>query len=135
MSDDWTEGDVSALLSNPFYAINIDPALAEPHEPMVSEEEWIGANVNQIKELGPEAYLRNLLSVLQGNLPLVPLLAPNQVPSATSPGPTKWMPTGSAPGRAPGHPTNGRLPLNGAPRRPLPRLHPRGDRRGGTAAH
>jgi hypothetical protein len=72
MSDDWTEGDVSALLSNPFYAINIDPALAEPHEPMVSEEEWIGANVNQIKELGPEAYLRNLLSVLQGNYPWSP---------------------------------------------------------------
>jgi hypothetical protein len=62
-------GDVAALLSNPFYAIQIDPMLAEPHEPLVDEEAWIQANVQSIEELGPEAYLRNLLSVLKGNYP------------------------------------------------------------------
>jgi hypothetical protein len=36
---------------------------------MLSEEDWVKANVNLIGELGPEAYLRNLLSVLKGNYP------------------------------------------------------------------
>jgi hypothetical protein len=62
-------GEVAAILGNPFYAIQIDPVLAEPHEPLVDEETWIGANVRSIEELGPEAYLRNLLSVLKGNSP------------------------------------------------------------------
>jgi hypothetical protein len=62
-------GDVAAILSNPFYAIQIDPVLAEPHEPLVDEETWIKANVKGIAELGPEVYLRNLLSVLKGNYP------------------------------------------------------------------
>jgi hypothetical protein len=62
-------GDLAALLSNPFYAIQIDPMLAEPHEPIVDEETWIKANVQSIEELGPETYLRNLLSVLKGNYP------------------------------------------------------------------
>jgi hypothetical protein len=70
--DDWTEGDVNALLGNPFYAIEIDPVLAEPHPPLVSEEKWIAANVKTIEEIGPEAYLRNLLSILKGNYPKSP---------------------------------------------------------------
>jgi hypothetical protein len=67
--DDWTEGDVNAVLGNPFYAIEIDPRLAEPHEPLISEDEWIAANVKSLQELGPDAYLRNLLSILKGNFP------------------------------------------------------------------
>lgn len=66
---DWTPGDVAALNTNPFYAINIDPMLAEPHEPLISEDEWIAANMREIEEQGAEAYLRNLLSVLKGNYP------------------------------------------------------------------
>jgi hypothetical protein len=62
-------GDVAALISNPFYAIQIDPMLAEPHEPLTGEETWIRANVQSIEQLGPEAYLRNLLNVLKGNYP------------------------------------------------------------------
>lgn len=69
MTDEWTPGDLSAILGNPFYAINLNPVLAEPHEPLVSEEEWIAANVRQIEELGAEPYLRNLLSILKGNYP------------------------------------------------------------------
>lgn len=66
---DWTPGDVAALITNPFYAINIDPRLAEPHDPLISEDEWIAANLKEIEEQGAEAYLRNLLSVLKGNYP------------------------------------------------------------------
>ena len=69
MSEEWTPGDVGAMLGNPFYAINIDPALAEPHEPLIDEETWIQANVKQVEDLGPEAYLLNLLSILKGNFP------------------------------------------------------------------
>jgi hypothetical protein len=65
----WTPGDINAVIVNPFYAIEIHPALAEPHEPMIDEETWITANVKVIDEQGAEAYLRNLLSVLKGNFP------------------------------------------------------------------
>ncbi len=67
--EDWTPGDVASMMANPFYAINIDEGLALPHEPLISEDDWIRANVGLIGELGPEAYLRNLLSILKGNYP------------------------------------------------------------------
>ena len=67
--EDWTPGDVASMVANPFYAINIDKGLALLHEPFISEDDWIRANVKLVEELGPEAYLRNLLSVLKGNYP------------------------------------------------------------------
>jgi hypothetical protein len=69
MKSDWTPAEVSGLIGSPFYAINIDPILATPHELLISEEQWIAANVKQIQDLGPEAYLRNLISLLKGNYP------------------------------------------------------------------
>ena len=65
----WTPGDVANMVANPFYAINIDEGLALPHEPLISEDDWVRANVGLIEELGPEAYLLNLLSILKGNYP------------------------------------------------------------------
>jgi len=43
MSDDdeWTPGDVTSMIANPFYAINIDEGLAVPHEPLISEDDWV----------------------------------------------------------------------------------------------
>ncbi len=67
--DEWAPGDIAGMIANPFYAINIDDGLAMPHEPLISEDDWIKANVRLIKELGPEPYLRNLLSILKGNYP------------------------------------------------------------------
>ena len=67
--EDWALGDVARMVANPFYAINIDEGLALPHEPLISEDDWVKANVGLIEELGPEAYLRNLLSILKGNYP------------------------------------------------------------------
>lgn len=69
MQRDWTPADVHGIVANPFYAVNIAPVLAEPHPPLISEGEWIAANVKLIEDLGPEAYLRNLLSILKGNYP------------------------------------------------------------------
>jgi hypothetical protein len=71
MSDggELTPGDVTSMIANPFYAINIDEGLAVPHEPLISEEDWVKANVGLIEELGAEPYLRNLLSVLKGDYP------------------------------------------------------------------
>ena len=59
----------AAMVANPFYAINLDEGLALPHEPLISEDDWVRANVGLIEELGPEAYLRNLLSIPKGNYP------------------------------------------------------------------
>lgn len=71
MSDDdeWTPDNVTSMIANPFYAINIDERLAVPHEPLISEDDWVEANVRLVEELGAEPYLRNLLSVLKGNHP------------------------------------------------------------------
>ncbi|WP_309114635.1 hypothetical protein [Saccharothrix sp.] len=67
--EEWTPGDVAAMIANPFYAIEIDPMLAQPHQPMISEDEWVASNIELIGQLGPDAYLRNLLAVLKGNYP------------------------------------------------------------------
>ena len=50
----WTPGDVANVVANPFYAINIDEGLALPHEPLISEDDWVRADVGLIEELGPE---------------------------------------------------------------------------------
>jgi hypothetical protein len=57
------------MIANPFYAITTDEGLTLPHEPMISEEDWIKASFNLINELGPHPYLRSLRSVLKGNHP------------------------------------------------------------------
>jgi len=68
-SRDWTPADVTGIVANPIYAINIAPVLAEPHPLLISEEQWVTANAKLIADLGPEEYLRNLLSILKGNYP------------------------------------------------------------------
>ncbi len=62
-----TEDDVRRMLLNPFYAIEIAPILAEPHDTMVSEDQWVAANAKLIQEIGAEAWLRGLLTVLKGD--------------------------------------------------------------------
>jgi hypothetical protein len=63
----WTEDAVTRVIINPIYAVNIHEMLSLPHEPVLSEKEWIAANVKMIKHLGAEQYLRCLLDVLKGN--------------------------------------------------------------------
>ena len=69
MKTDWTPAERNGIVNNPVYAINIDPILAEPHPLLITEAQWIAANVKQIENLGPHEYLRNLLSILKGNYP------------------------------------------------------------------
>lgn len=60
---------MSRIFANPFYAVTFDPGLFGDHEPLVSKEQWITANVRLIKEMGAEAYVRQLLEILEGNYP------------------------------------------------------------------
>lgn len=62
----WSPADVTGIIANPFYAIEIDPHLAAPHEPILGEDQWVQANARLIEELGPIAYLRSLLVILKG---------------------------------------------------------------------
>jgi hypothetical protein len=67
--DEWTPADTTAILINPYFAIDIDSKLARPHEKPVSESHWIAANAQMIRGWGPEVYLQNLLAVLKGAYP------------------------------------------------------------------
>lgn len=53
------------ILANPFYAINIHPALHFEHEPIISEEQWIATATRVIAEEGSETFLRTLLDALK----------------------------------------------------------------------
>jgi hypothetical protein len=64
--------DVKDMLINPYYAININPDLATEHSPLVSEAQWIDANLKLIEEIGAHQWLERLLAVLQGAGPSNP---------------------------------------------------------------
>jgi hypothetical protein len=66
------EDQVKHMLINPYYAINFDPDVATEHAPIVSESQWVRANVRLIDELGSEEWLERLLAVLQGDYPRNP---------------------------------------------------------------
>lgn len=63
------EKETVEMFANPFYAINILPALCAEHEPMVSKETWIKANAKMIDEIGKEEWLKRLLSALESGGP------------------------------------------------------------------
>jgi len=57
--DDWTVEEARGILTNPLYC-GIHPDFPC----LVSRELWIGANVNQVNEIGIEQFLVNLIHVL-----------------------------------------------------------------------
>ncbi|WP_406344905.1 hypothetical protein [Streptomyces sp. NBC_00648] len=63
----WTPELVMGAILNPFNAIEIHPSLAVPHEPLVSEDDWVRLMVKQMEEQGAEHTLRVLLHVLKGD--------------------------------------------------------------------
>jgi SEC-C motif len=63
---DWTEGDVTALLANPIYAIHLHPDLCKRYAPLQTEEQWVEKNLALMEELGREEWVRTLLAVLKG---------------------------------------------------------------------
>ena len=64
----FTEQELSKIVANPFYCLSsVHPIFAQDHEPLISEEMWIGAAAAAIKDMGAEKFLRLLLENLKGN--------------------------------------------------------------------
>jgi len=53
---------------NPSQAVNIDPLFAAEHPPLIGREMWVDVNVMQIRNMGAEGWLRQLLDVLNGDI-------------------------------------------------------------------
>jgi hypothetical protein len=66
------EQDVTNIFINPYYAINIDPRLLDEHPPIVTQSDWIEANLRLMDEIGAHKWLERLLAVLQGDYPVGP---------------------------------------------------------------
>lgn len=50
MQNKLTVKELRMILANPFYCITVDETFIQEHEYLVSEEMWIKAAVNTIKE-------------------------------------------------------------------------------------
>ncbi len=64
----FTEDSLRRIIINPSQAVNIDPLFATEHPPLIWREKWIDVNVMQLRDLGAEGWLRQLLNVLGGNI-------------------------------------------------------------------
>ena len=67
---DVLEGKVGALDQpvDPSRAVNIDPVFAAEHPPLIERDMWVDVNVMQIRNMGAEGWLRQLLDVLNGEI-------------------------------------------------------------------
>src|SRR5438132_5495829 len=67
---DVLEGEVTApeQAINPSQAVNIDPLFAIEHLPLIERDMWVDVNVMQIRNMGAEGWLRQLLDVLTGDI-------------------------------------------------------------------
>jgi hypothetical protein len=63
----WEASDVTRLLANPFYCINISPSMAVSHPILISEDMWISTAEKLIERAGARAFLIHLLENLKGN--------------------------------------------------------------------
>ncbi|RKT18280.1 hypothetical protein BX285_2700 [Streptomyces sp. 1114.5] len=64
---EWTPELVAGMVLNPFNAVEIHPSLAVPHEPLLTEDDWVSSGVRLIEEHGAEFALRALLRILKGD--------------------------------------------------------------------
>jgi hypothetical protein len=55
--EEWTPESVARILMNPRYCLS--------NPPVVPEDVWIKANARTIEDIGAEAYLTRLLSILR----------------------------------------------------------------------
>jgi hypothetical protein len=53
---------------NPYQAVNIDPLFAAEHPPLIGREMWVDVNIMQMRSMGAEGWLRQLLNVLNGDI-------------------------------------------------------------------
>ncbi|MFG2548629.1 hypothetical protein ACGFWF_01590 [Streptomyces sp. NPDC048581] len=63
----WNAELVMGALLNPFNAIEIHPSLAVPHEPLLSEDDWVRLMVMHVEQQGAEHAMRVLLHMLKGD--------------------------------------------------------------------
>jgi hypothetical protein len=56
-SDDWNSDEAQKALTNPMYSLSTPP--------VISEGQWVEAIARLSRELGPEAYLRQLLDTMK----------------------------------------------------------------------
>lgn len=65
-SGSWTPEMVAGVIINPFNAVELAPELIYQHEPLISEEDWVRANLRVIEQSGAEFFLHALLRILKG---------------------------------------------------------------------
>lgn len=53
---------------NPYQAVNIDPLFAAEHPALIERDMWIDVNVTQLRNMGSEDWLQQLLDVLNGDI-------------------------------------------------------------------
>jgi hypothetical protein len=53
---------------DPSQAVNIDPLFTAEHPPLIGREMWVDVNIMQIRSMGAEGWLRQLLNVLNGDI-------------------------------------------------------------------
>lgn len=53
---------------SPYQAVNIDPLFAVEHSPIIERAMWIEANAVQIRTMGAQKWLQQLLDVLNGDI-------------------------------------------------------------------
>ena len=53
---------------NPSQAVNIHPLFAAEHPPLIGREMWVEVNVMQIRNMGAQGWLWQLLDVLDGDI-------------------------------------------------------------------
>lgn len=58
--------DVADERINPFRAANIDLPFAAEHLPLIEREVWVDINILQLRDMGKERWLWQLLDVLSG---------------------------------------------------------------------
>jgi hypothetical protein len=62
------KSDASDGPVNPYRAVNIDPLFATAHPALIERDMWIDVNVMQLRNMGAEGWLRQLLDVLGGDI-------------------------------------------------------------------
>src|SRR2546423_10211505 len=62
------KSEVPDGLVNPYQAVNIDPLFATAHPALIERDMWIDVNVMQLRSMGSEGWLRQLLDVLNGDI-------------------------------------------------------------------
>lgn len=61
----WSHGEGRKRVMNPCNVITIHPRFTIEHSPTMSRETWVQVNAQLIQEMGAEAYLRELLDILE----------------------------------------------------------------------